>query len=89
MVMVMIIMYIYHALINAMSAHMIHIKPFTAPACEIARMESTPKNNIADDVIKNLLSVLCLLIEIFLCAHAKRGNALMISNVALLLAVSE
>ena len=33
----------------------------------------TPANNIFDDLITNLLSILCILIEIFSPAHAKGG----------------
>ena len=46
-----------------------------------------PANSIFDGPITNLLSILCVWIEILWCAHAKRGGALTISNLALLLVI--
>ena len=40
-----------------------------------------------DGLVTNLLSVLCILVEILSCAHAKGEKALTISNLALLLVV--
>ena len=42
---------------------------------------------IFDGPITKLLSILCILIEILPCAHAKGKKSVMISNLALLLVV--
>ena len=47
-----------------------------------------PANSIFDGPVTNLLSVLCILIEVLSCGHAKAKKAFMISNLALLLVVS-
>ena len=48
----------------------------------------TPANSIFDGPITNLLSILCILIEILSRAHTKgTKKALMVSNLALLLEV--
>ena len=46
-----------------------------------------PADNTFHDPMTNLLSTLCILIEILYPAHAKGEKALMISNLALLLVV--
>ena len=48
--------------------------PFTATACKISRLKMhtyTPPNMIFDGPVTNLLSILSILIEILLRAHAK------------------
>ena len=54
-----------------------------------------PENSISDGPITNLLSVLCILLEVLSLAHAKvcvggvgGGGACMISNLAPLLVIS-
>ena len=46
-----------------------------------------PADSIFDGPVTNLLSTLCILIQILSPAHAKGEKALMISNLALLLFV--
>ena len=52
------------------------VNPFTAAACSISGLKSShiraPENSILDGPITNLLSILCLLIEVLSRAHAKR-----------------
>ena len=54
--------------------------PFTAPACQILGLKNAhihiSANSIFDDPITTLLSVLCILIEVLLLAHAKGKNVL-------------
>jgi len=47
---------------------------FTAPACQISGLEGAHKNSIVDGPITNLLSKLCILIEILSCALANGGK---------------
>ena len=54
------------------------INPITAPACKIPGVNMptyTPPNSIFDGPITNLLSILCILIEIHSRGHAEGGNS--------------
>ena len=46
-----------------------------------------PEDSIFDDLITNLFSILCILIEIISPADAKGAKALMIANLPFLLVV--
>ena len=48
------------------------INPFTAPACKISGLKSayTSADSIFEGPITNLLSVLCILVEILAHSHA-------------------
>ena len=55
------------------------VNPFTAPACKISWLKKhtyTPANSVFDGPITNLLSILCILIEILSRAHAKEEKSL-------------
>ena len=47
------------------------LNPFTAPACKVSGHTYTPAHSVSDGTTTNLLSILCSLIKIVSCAHAK------------------
>ena len=56
-----------------------YVKPFTAPACKLSWLKMhtyTPANSVFDGPITNLLSTLCISIEILSRAHAKEEKSL-------------
>ena len=53
------------------------LNPFTALARKISGLRSA--NSILDGPITNLLSILCILIEVLSRAHAKEEKAVMLS----------
>ena len=55
------------------------MNPFTAPACNISGLKvhtCTSANSIFDGPVTNLLSILCILVEILSRAHAKGAKSL-------------
>ena len=61
-----------------------------APACKYSGLKSADMHACKqhfDGPRTNLLSILCVLIEVYSCGHAKGENAWMISNLSLLLVV--
>ena len=53
-----------------------HVDPFTAPACQIFRLEDadTPANSIFSSPVADFLSVLCVLTEILSHASVKKED---------------